>query len=71
MTTTTAETPAPTPGYNCRIMIFFAVQGETRVAYRWSAAAYRAIRIRLADAEIMKATGTADVLPGHPLKQPA
>jgi hypothetical protein len=67
----TAETqPQPTPGYNCRLMIYFAVQGETRVAYRWSPRAMRAIRVPLADALIWKAGDMADVLPYHPLKGP-
>lgn len=58
---------APTPGYNCRLSIFFATQANgQQVAYRYSWRAGRAIRVSLADAKIWQATDAADVLPGHP-----
>ena len=61
--------PTPTPGYNCRLTIFFATQrGGRKVAYYWAASAFRAIRLPLADAEIMRATGTADVICCHPMR---
>lgn len=58
-----------TPGYSCRLTIFFATTGRgQRIAHRWCSLAFRAIRIPLADAEIMRATGTADVICCHPLR---
>ncbi len=61
--------PAHTPGFNCRISIFFQNDRKgRRVAYRWSRAAMRAIRMSLADAELFIAQGQADQIPGHPLK---
>jgi hypothetical protein len=64
-----SDTQAPTPGYNCRLAIFFgATRAGRPAAYRWSPRQLRAFRIPLADAEIMRANGTADVIPGHPLK---
>ena len=61
--------PAPTPGYSRRLTIFFAANARgQRVAYRWCGLACRAIRIPLADAEIMRATDTADVICCHPLR---
>jgi len=67
--TATKNTEAPTPGYNCRLAIFFTTtkHGE-RIAYRWSYPQMRAFRIPLADAEIMRATETANVIPGHPMR---
>ena len=61
--------PAPTPGYNCRLTIWFQVtrRGQ-RTAWYWSYGAFRAIRLPLADAELMKAAGMADVIPGHPFR---
>lgn len=68
MTSSTADR-APTPGYSCRLDIWFQTDKRGRkTAYRWSYAAFRAIRIPLADAEIMAATGTASVLDGHPFR---
>jgi hypothetical protein len=64
----TADMLPNTPGYRVRLMIFFKVEGETRVAYRWSPLAMRAIRVPLADALLWKAGDLADVIPGHPLK---
>jgi len=60
---------APTPGYSYRIAIWFQVtrRGE-RTAWYWSYAAFRAIRLPLADAELMQATDTADVIDGHPFR---
>lgn len=69
--TTTKNTEAPTPGYNRRLEIFFTTsKSGKRLAYRWSCFQLRAFRIPLADAEIMQATGTADMLPGHPFPHP-
>jgi hypothetical protein len=63
----TAKTP--TPGYNRRLQIFFTTSKAGKpLAYRWSGLQFRAFRIPLDDADIMRATGTADVLPGHPLR---
>ena len=67
--TTTQNTATKTPGYNCRLTIFFATTGRgQRIAYRWCSLAHRAIRIPLADAEIMRATETADVICCHPMR---
>ena len=61
-----------TPGYNCRLQIFFTTSTSgKRLAYRWSGLQFRAFRISLDEAEIMQATGTADVLSGHPLRPSA
>lgn len=69
MTTTQTTAPAPTPGYSRRIAIFFdtTARGQ-RIAYRWSPLQFRAFRIPLADAEIMRATETADVICCHPMR---
>ena len=67
MTATTR--PAPTPGYNHRLTIWFATdRRERKVAYYFSTLAGRALRVPLADAELMAATGTADVTCCHPLR---
>ena len=59
-----------TPGYNCRLEIFFTTSKRgQRLAYRWSPRQFRAFRIPLDEAEIMRATETADVLPGHPMRE--
>lgn len=64
-----APAEAPTPGYAVRLTIFFATDRLGRqVAYRFSWAAMRAIRVPLADALIWKAGDMAAVIPGHPLK---
>ena len=65
MTTQTAKTP----GYNCRLTIFFAAtkSGKPR-AYYWSAWQLRAFPLPLAEAEIMRASETADVICCHPLR---
>jgi len=65
----TAAAPAKTPGYNHRIAIWFqTTRRGQRTAWYWSFAAFRAIRLPLADAELMAATDTADVIPCHPFK---
>jgi hypothetical protein len=66
----TKETrPEPTPGYNCRLTIWFQTTRSGRpTAWYWSYGAFRAIRLPLADAELMRATDTADVIPGHPFR---
>lgn len=70
MSTAASSTAIPTPGYNCRLQIFFTTDARNqRVAYRWSPRQMRAFRLPLADAEIMRATETADVIPGHPLRR--
>jgi len=67
MTATTK--PAPTPGYNRRLTIFFASDRNGRkVAYYFSHFQFRAFRLPLADAEIMRATETADVVCCHPMR---
>jgi len=57
-----------TPGYNCRLRIWFTVQAGRKVAYYWAPQATRAIRLSPDKAEIMKATGTADVICCHPMR---
>jgi hypothetical protein len=58
-----------TPGYDHRINIWFqTTKRGQRVAYYWSYAAGRAIRIGLADAELFIATERADQVSGHPFK---
>ena len=66
--TTTQNTETPTPGYNRRLAIFFTLQSGRKVAYRYSPMQFRAFRIPLDDAEIMKATETADVICCHPMR---
>jgi hypothetical protein len=62
-------TTTKTPGFNCRLDIFFTTDRRGRkIAYYYSWAAQRAIRMPLADAEIFVATDAADLLPGHPFK---
>lgn len=62
-------TAARTPGYNRRLEIFFTTRRNGRkAAYYWSAWQFRAFPLPLADAEIMAATETADVLCCHPLR---
>lgn len=66
---TTTQTTTPTPGYNCRLQIFFTSNARgQRLAYRWSGRQLRAFRIALDEAEIMRATETADILPGDPMR---
>jgi len=63
------DTATKTPGYSYRITIFFQTDRRGRkVAYYFSFLAGRAIRLPLADAELMAATGTADVTCCHPTK---
>lgn len=63
------NTAPNTPGFNCRLAIFFdADRNGRKIAYRWSMVGLRAIRMPLADAELFVATEAADLLPGHPLK---
>lgn len=60
---------APTPGYNRRLAVFFDHDLNGRkLAYYWSPAAFRAIRLPLADAEVLVAQGQVDLLDGHPLR---
>jgi hypothetical protein len=60
-----------TPGYNCRLQIFFTTSKRgQRLAYYWSSRQFRAFRISLDAAEIMRATDTADVISGHPMRPP-
>lgn len=66
--TTTQVTATKTPGYNYRLAIFFTHHNGRKVAYRWSMWQIRAFRIPLAEAEIMQATGTADMLHCHPMR---
>ena len=50
-----------TPGYNRRLIIEFKVDRRgRRYAQYWSSAAFRSIRVSVADAELWIATGTAD-----------
>ena len=68
MTTTTREV---TPGFNCRVAIFFQTDKNGRkCAYYWSGRLGdgRAIRMKLTEAENLVAQGQADLLPCHPLK---
>jgi len=67
--TTTAGRPAPTPGYNSRLTIFFTTSARgRRLAWYWSPVQLRAFRLPLDAAEIMRATETADVVCCHPLR---
>lgn len=62
-------TPAPTPGYNHRLTIWFTTaRGGRPMAWHYSWGAGRAMRLPLADAEIMRASDTADVVCGNPTK---
>jgi hypothetical protein len=64
-----ADITSRTPGYNCRLVIWFTVEaGGRQVAYYWAPQATRAIRLPLDKAKIMEATGTADVTCCHPLR---
>lgn len=66
MTSTTANTP----GFNCRLAVFFDHDKHGRkLAFRWSPMQFRAFRMPLADAELFVATEAADLLPGHPMKE--
>ena len=68
MTNTASATK--TPGYNCRLAIFFDTDKNGRkVAYRWSGRQVRAFRMSVADAELFIAQDQADRLAGHPLKE--
>ncbi len=57
-----------TPGYNCRLAIFFGSVNGKKVAYYWSGMQLRAFRMKLAQAENFIAQGQADLIDGHPLK---
>jgi hypothetical protein len=62
-------TTTKTPGYNCRLEIFFSTDKRGRkMAHRWSGSQMRAFRMSVADAELFVATDAADLLPGHPFK---
>lgn len=65
------EAATKTPGYNCRIGIFYDLDKRgRRIAYRWSRLGMRAIRMPLAEADALIAQGGADHLPCHPIKGP-
>ena len=65
----TQQNIVKTPGYNCRLGIFFQYdKNGKKVAYEWTWKSYRAIRVNLKDAEMWIAQDLADLLPGHPLK---
>ena len=65
------EATAKTPGYNCRIGIFFDLDKRgRRIAYRWSRRGLRAIRMPLGEADMLIASGEADHLSYHPIKGP-
>jgi len=67
--TATQNTKAKTPGYNRRLEIFFATsKSGKRLAYYWSMYQLRAFRLPLDEAEIMRATETADVICCHPMR---
>lgn len=57
-----------TPGYNCRLAIYFKVDknGKKR-AYRFSHRQFRAFPMPLADAELFIAQGQADQIDSNPL----
>lgn len=69
MATTTKQV---TPGFNCRVSIFFQSDKNGRkCAYYWTGfVSGRAIRMKLAEAEMLVAQDLADLLPCHPLKTP-
>lgn len=59
-----------TPGYNCRLVLFFARDKRgKKIAYRWSGSQMRAFRISLVEAENFLAQGQADKIDNHPLKE--
>jgi hypothetical protein len=61
------DTTTKTPGYNCRLSIWFKNDRNGRqVAYYFSYGACRAIRISLADAQLFIAQDQADQIAGHP-----
>ena len=63
------STAANTPGFNCRLAVFFSHDKHGRkTAFRWSWMQMRALRMKVADAEMFVANDTADLLDGHPLK---
>lgn len=65
MTTATIKTP----GYNTRLGIWFTTtRTGRRVAWYFSFAAMRAIRVSVTDAEIWIAGDLADQTCGHPLR---
>lgn len=69
-TTTTTPAKLPnTPGYNCRLAIWFTTTraGKPRAWYI-GRRSMRAFPLPLADAKIMQATETAEVLCCHPWK---
>lgn len=66
---TTGTRTARTPGYTHRLEIWFASDKRGRkAAWYFSTLAGRALRVPLAEAELMAATGTADVTCCHPLR---
>lgn len=67
--TATRTAVTKTPGYNTRLAIWFATtRTGRRVAYYFSFAAMRAIRVPIADAEFWIAGDLADQTCGHPLR---
>lgn len=66
---TPSATATKTPGFNCRLAIFFDHDKHGRkVAYYWSVRQMRAFRLPLADAETFIANETADQIAGHPMR---
>jgi hypothetical protein len=62
-------TTQKTPGYNCRLEIFFTTDRRGRkIAHRWSTMQLRSFRMSLAEAELLVATGAADEIAGNPFK---
>lgn len=58
-----------TPGYNHRLDIWFATTRKgTKRAYYWSYAAFRAMPMALATAELLIAQGQADHVASNPWK---
>lgn len=58
-----------TPGYNCRLRIWFETDGKGRkIAYRWGRSSLRAFRMPLAQAELLVATEQADEIECHPIR---
>ena len=63
----TYSTGRKIPGYNTGIAVWFSTDRKGReIAHRWSQG--RAIRMPLADAKALLATGDAVRWPGHPLR---
>ena len=62
------NTEVKTPGYNCRLSIFFLV-GKSKRAFYWDVQQFRAFPMKLVEAELFIAQGQADELASDPRKE--